>query len=262
MMRSLYTAAAGMIAQQFNLDVIANNLANVNTNGFKGSRAEFQDMLYQVMRSGGAQNGLGANSPVALQVGLGARPVATTTLSSQGPLQQTSNQFDIAVEGDGFFKVLLPDGTFGYTRDGSFQPDSTGRLVTADGYALQPETLVPTDVKAFTIGSDGSVSIQRAGSVSVESSTQILLTKFTNPAGLERVGHNLFKESGASGTATDLPPGTSGVGTVAQYSIENSNVQIVEEMVRMIMAQRAYEINSKAIQSADEMLNTTNQLKR
>lgn len=262
MMRSLYTSAAGMVAQQFNLDVIANNLANVNTNGFKQSRAEFQDMLYQVMRGSGAQNGLGANSPVSLQVGLGSRPVATSTQTGQGPLQQTSNRYDMAIEGEGFFKVQLPDGSFGYTRDGSFKTDSTGRLVTSDGYALQPEILVPTDATSFTVGADGSVSIQQAGTTAISNVGQILVSHFANTAGLERMGHNLFRESSASGTATDVPPGTSGTGTVMQYAVENSNVQIVEEMVRLIMAQRAYEVNSKAIQTADEMLNSTNSLKR
>ena len=262
MMRSLYTSAAGMAAQQFNLDVISNNLANVNTTGFKTSRAEFQDMLYQVMRSGGAQTGQGANRPASMQVGLGSRVIATTSLLDQGPLQQTTNKFDFAIEGDGFFKVQLPDGTYAYTRDGSFKLDATGRLVTSDGYSLQPEVLVPTDVTSFTVGSDGTVSLQQAGDSAIQNVGQVLVSRFPNPAGLARIGHNLFKESPASGTATDVPAGTTGAGTIAQYAIENSNVQIVEEMVHMILAQRAYEVNSKAIQTADDMLGTTNNLKR
>ncbi len=261
-MRSLYTAAAGMAAQQFNLDVIANNLANVNTTGFKQSRAEFQDMVYQLMRSSGTQSGAGINSPSALEVGLGARIVATTSQFEQGALQTSTNKFDMAIQGDGFFKVQLADGTFAYSRDGSFKPDATGRLVTSDGFPIQPEFLVPTDAVSFTIGTEGTVQIQRAGSATVESLGQVLLTKFPNPAGLEAVGRNLYKETAASGTGTDVAPGSQGVGSITQYALENSNVQIVEEMVKMILAQRAYEINSKAIQTADDMLGTTNNIKR
>ncbi|GMV36415.1 MAG: flagellar basal body rod protein FlgG [Fimbriimonadales bacterium] len=262
MMRSLYTAAAGMAAQQFNLDVIANNLANVNTNGFKHSRAEFQDTLYQVLRSQGAQNGQDATRPVALQVGLGSRTVATTTMLEQGPLQQTSNKYDLAIEGDGFFKVLLPDGSEAFTRDGQFKVDATGRIVTSDGYPLQPDILVPSDAISFTVGSDGTVNVQVAGDTTIQNLGQVLLARFPNPAGLQRIGHNLFRVSAASGDAIEGAPGTEGLGSIAQYAIENSNVQIVEEMVRMILAQRAYEVNSKAITTADEMLGLTNNLKR
>ena len=262
MMRSLYTAAAGMSVQQFNLDVIANNLANVNTNGFKQSRAEFQDTLYQVLRSQGAQNGQDATRPVALQVGLGARTVATTMMLDQGPLQQTTNKYDLAIEGEGFFKVLLPDGTEAYTRDGQFKVDATGRLVTSDGYPLQPDILVPTGAVSFTVGSDGTANVQVAGSAAIQNLGQILLARFQNPAGLERIGRNLFRPSAASGDAIEGVAGTDGLGSIAQYTVENSNVQIVEEMVRMILAQRAYEANSKAIVTADEMLSLTNNLKR
>ncbi|MEI6512227.1 MAG: flagellar basal-body rod protein FlgG [bacterium] len=265
MMRALSTAAAGMIAQQLNIDVISNNLANVNTTGFKGSRAEFQDLLYQNLRSPGASVGTGASTPTSVEIGLGSRPVATNTVFNEGALQVTNNPYDMAIGGDGFFKVLMPDGSTSYTRDGAFKIDGQGRLVTSDGYALEPEITVPSDAisDSFTVGKDGSVSIRRPGSSGQEDlGAKITLVRFINPSGLQRIGGNLYQASSASGEAIEADPGTSGLGTIEQKALEMSNVQVVEEMVKLIMAQRAYEVNAKAIQSADDMLGITNNVKK
>lgn len=259
MMRALYTAATGMNAQQLNMDVIANNLANVNTAGFKHSRADFQDLLYQEMRPAGTTVAQGAQSPTGLEVGLGVKPGATETMFQQGTFQETGNKLDVAIEGEGFYKVLLPDGTPGYTRDGSFKRDSQGKMVNSDGFAVQPEITIPADASDVSIGKDGTVSVIRTkGS---EEIGKISLTRFANPAGLEHLGGNNFKATDASGTATDGIAGQEGFGTLAQGTLEMSNVQIVQEMVNMITAQRAYEVNSKAIKTADEMLSTANQLR-
>jgi flagellar basal-body rod protein FlgG len=262
MMRALFTSATGMTAQQFNMDVISNNLANVNTAGFKGSRADFQDLLYQTLRTAGAPIAQGAQSPTGMQVGLGVRSAATETMFTQGQMKTTDNAYDVAIQGSGFFKVLLPDGTTGYTRDGSFKMDSQGKLVNSLGYALQPEIVIPADATGITIGTDGTVSVQRAGAATVTQVGQITIARFINPAGLTSVGGNLFKVTPASGDPQDGTPGQAGYGTLAQGLLEMSNVQIVQQMVDMIVAQRAYEVNSKAIQASDEMLNTVNQLKR
>ncbi len=262
MMRSLYTAATGMQAQQLNMDVIANNLANVNTVGFKKSRADFQDLLYQEMRPAGAAVAQGATSPTGLEVGLGVKPGSTETMFDQGTLQNTGNNLDVAIEGDGFYKVLLPDGTNGYTRDGAFKRDVQGKLVNSDGFAIQPEITVPADATSIAIGKDGSVNITRGGSNTPEQIGKITLTRFSNPAGLLHLGGNNFQETPASGSPTDGTPGQAGFGQLAQGTLEMSNVQIVQEMVNMITAQRAYEVNSKAIQTSDEMLQTANQLRR
>ena len=260
MMRALYTSATGMNAQQLNMDVIANNLANVNTAGFKHSRADFQDLLYQEIRPAGATVAQGAQSPTGLEVGLGVKPGATETMFQQGTFQETGNNLDVAIEGEGFYKVLLPDGTPGYTRDGSFNRDSQGKIVNSDGYALQPEITIPADAASVSIGKDGTVTVDRGKGA--EEVGKIGLTRFANPAGLQHLGGNNFKATDASGNATDGVPGQEGFGTLAQGSLEMSNVQIVQEMVNMITAQRAYEVNSKAIQTADEMLSTANQLRR
>ena len=262
MMRALYTSATGMMAQQLNMDVIANNLANVNTVGFKRSRADFQDLLYQEMRPAGAPLAQGAQSPTGLEVGLGVKPGATETMFDQGTLQNTGNPLDVGIQGDGFYKVLLPDGTNGYTRDGSFKRDSQGKLVNSDGDAIQPEITIPADASQITIGTDGTVSITRGGSNTPESVGKLTLTRFSNPAGLEHLGGNNFRETAASGSPTDGTPGQAGFGSLSQGILEMSNVQIVQEMVNMITAQRAYEVNSKAIQTSDDMLQTANQLKR
>lgn len=261
MMRALYTAATGMNAQQLNMDVIANNLANVNTAGFKHSRADFQDLLYQEMRPAGATVAQGAQSPTGLEVGLGVKPAATETMFQQGTFQETGNNLDVAIEGEGFYKVLLPDGSSGYTRDGSFNRDSQGKLVNSDGYAIQPEITIPSDASAVSIGKDGTVSVTLSGKDPQEIG-KIGLTRFANPAGLQHLGGNNFAETAASGAPTDGVAGQEGFGTLAQGSLEMSNVQIVQEMVNMITAQRAYEVNSKAIQTADDMLSTANQLRR
>ena len=262
MMRALYTSATGMMAQQLNMDVIANNLANVNTVGFKRSRADFQDLLYQEMRPAGAPVAQGAQSPTGIEVGLGVKPGATQTIFEQGTFQNTGNKLDVGIEGEGFYKVLLPDGTNGYTRDGAFKRDSQGKLVNSDGFAIQPEITVPADASDISIGKDGTVSITRGSSNTPENVGKISLTRFSNPAGLEHLGGNNFRETAASGSPTEGTPAQAGFGSLSQGILEMSNVQIVQELVNMITAQRAYEVNSKAIQTSDEMLQSANQLKR
>lgn len=262
MMRALTTAGTGMVAQQMNLDVIANNLANVNSNAFKSQRAEFQDLMYQTYRASGAENGGEATLPAATQVGHGSRFAASTTNFSFGALQSTGNPYDVAINGDGFFKVDMPDGTTAYTRDGSFKIDANGLLVTNDGYAVNPQVTVSTGATAITISPNGTVTAILAGTNEPTTIGNIGIVVFPNPAGLTRVGQNMFRAGGGSGDPIDAVPGEQGSGSLQQRFLEGSNVQIVEEMVRMITAQRAYEINSKAIQSADEMLGILNGLKR
>lgn len=262
MIRALHTAATGMAAQQFNIDVISNNLANVNTNGFKTVRADFEDLIYQTLRSAGASVAGGAQVPTGLQVGLGSRPAATYGIFRPGPIQTTGNPLDLAIEGEGFFKVLLPSGSVAYTRDGGFKIDGQGRLVTSNGYPLEPEVLIPPDAQSILIGRDGTVSVKRGGSDSLEELGNITLARFINPAGLNRIGQNLYTVTPASGEPVEGTPGTQGIGEISSSSLEGSNVQIVDEMVRLIMAQRAYEINSRAIQTADDMLSVAKDLKR
>lgn len=262
MMRSLWTAGSGMQAQQLNMDTISNNLANVNTTGFKKSRVDFQDLLYQTMRSAGASDGQGAQIPTGLQIGLGVRPVATQKIFTPGQFSSTGNSLDLAIEGEGFFQVLMPDGTIAYSRDGSFKRDGDGRIVTSDGYPLEPELIIPEDAEDISIGPDGTVSVKLPNQNESQNIGQIELVRFVNPAGLSSIGRNLLKPTAASGDAITDTPGLSGVGTIAQGILEMSNVQVVEEMVNMIVAQRAYEINSKAIQASDEMLQTANALRR
>ncbi len=251
-----------MIAQQTNLDVIANNLANVNTTGFKNQRAEFQDLIYQTYRASGSTVAGAFSLPQAAQIGLGVRFAATSSSFDQGSMMNTGNPFDMAINGNGFFRVNLPDGTAGFTRDGSFSPDANGLLVSKDGYPLEPQITVPAGTQAVTIATDGTVTGLVPGNEEPTILGNVTLTMFTNPAGLTRMGQNLFKPGGASGEAQDVTPGTSGAGILAQRFLEGSNVQIVEEMVRMITAQRSYEINSKAVMTADDMLGVLNQLKR
>jgi flagellar basal-body rod protein FlgG len=261
-MRALFTSASGMMAQQLNLDVIANNLANVNTTGFKRSTAHFQDLLYQNLKTPGAQSGNGGQIPMGSQVGLGVGGGVTSQLFSQGTVQPTGRDFDLAIEGDGFMKVLLPDGSTAYTRDGALTQDGQGRLVTTDGYPIQPEILIPQDRTSLTIAKDGTVSVTRAGQTNTEQIGKIQLSRFTNPNGLVNSGGNLYKPTPASGDATDGEPGQNGLGMIAHKSIESANVEVVEEMIRMITIQRAYETNSKAVQTADEMLQGANNIKR
>lgn len=262
MMRSLNTAGTGMVAQQYNLDVISNNLANVNTTSFKQQRAEFQDLMYQTFRASGAATSGTATLPGAVQIGLGSRFSASATNFESGPLQATGNPLDMAIVGEGFFSVMRSDGTLAYTRDGAFKTDQAGLIVSNDGYPLQPEITIPAGASAITVAPSGIVSAILQGESQPTELGTIQLTLFPNPAGLTRIGQNLYQEGGASGAPQTAAPGTNGAGQVQSEFVEGSNVQVVEEMVRMILAQRAYEINSKAIQTADEMLSTLNSLKR
>lgn len=262
MIRSLWSAATGMAAQQLNMDIISNNLANVNTPGFKKTRVDFQDLLYQTFRSAGSTEAQGAEVPTGIQVGLGTRPAATTKIFSQGDFQQTQNPLDLVIEGDGFFQVLLPDGRTAYTRDGTFKLDSQGRLVTSDGFALDPEITIPAEATGISIGSDGTVTVAMPGQTAPQELGQITIAKFLNPAGLENTGRNLLLPTKASGDPVIDTPGVNGLGRLASGFVEMSNVKVVEEMVNMIVAQRAYEVNSKAIQTADEMLGIANNLRR
>lgn len=262
MMRALWTAGSGMQAQQSNIDVISNNIANVNTTGFKKQRAEFQDLMYQTMRQAGSTTGADTQLPTGIQMGHGVRMSATNTVHTQGSYQNTGNALDLAIEGDGFFQITMPDGTIGYSRDGSFKRDSDGRIVTADGYPIEPQITIPANTTEITISADGRVSATIPGQTQTEEIGQIELARFVNPAGLSRMGKNLYKETEASGAPTTNAAGTDGAGTLVQQFLEMSNVQIVDEMVNMIVAQRAYETNSKAITTSDSMLEIANGLKR
>jgi flagellar basal-body rod protein FlgG len=262
MIRALYTSSSGMQAQQLNLDAIANNLSNVNTAGFKRSRVDFQDLLYRTFRAPGTVSAQGTTIPTGIQVGHGARPVATQMIFSQGDFQQTENPLDLVIEGPGFFQIQRPDGTTAYTRSGAFKKDSTGRIVTSDGFFFQPSITIPTDATSVTVGADGTVSVTQPGQTTAQQVGAIQLARFVNPAGLVSIGRSLFVPSQASGDAIVANPGTDGMGTLAQGYLEMSNVKVVEEMVAMITSQRAYEANSKAIQTADEMLAITNNLRR
>ncbi|WP_018250355.1 flagellar basal-body rod protein FlgG [Orenia marismortui] len=262
MIRSLWSAATGMRAQQLNMDVISNNLANVNTTGFKKSRVSFQDLMYQTLKSAGAPNNQGSQIPTGIEVGLGVRPAATQKLFGGSSLKSTENPLDMAIEGNGFFQVLLPDGTSGYTRDGSFKLDSSGQLVTSDGYLLQPPITIPANASDITINQEGSVYYKEPGNDDFQEAGQIELTAFANPAGLESIGQNIFRSTAASGQPMYGLPAQNGYGSIAQSYLETSNVKVVEEMVDMITSQRAYEINSKAIKASDEMLQQANSLLR
>ena len=260
MIRALYSSAAGMQSQQMNLDVIANNLANVNTTGFKKSKIEFQDLLYQTTRSAGADQGGGNQLPTGLQIGHGSRPVATAKIFTNGELTQTGERLDLAIQGDGFFEVQMPDGSRGYTRDGALKTASDGRITTSDGAVLQGGFQpVPAGTNAITISPTGEVTTTGA---SGSQSFRVQLVRFANPSGLESMGRNLYRETNASGTAELGSPGENGFGELAQGYLEMSNVKVVEEMVNMIVAQRAYEINSKAVQASDEMMQISNNLRR
>ena len=260
MIRSLWIARTGMDAHQTQLDVITNNLANVRTNGFKRARAVFEDLLYQTMRQPGALNTQQNTIPAGLQIGTGVRPVATQRIQTQGNLQQTSNSLDVAVQGEGFFQIQMPDGTLAYTRDGSFQKDAQGVMVTSSGFPVQPQVTIPPDTVSLTIGRDGVVSALQAGQAAPTQIGQLQLATFVNTGGLQSVGENLYVETASSGTPTPNTPGTNGAGLLNQGFVETSNVNVVEELVQMIQTQRAYEINSRAIQTSDEMLARLTQL--
>jgi len=260
MIRSLWISKTGLDAQQTQMDVISNNLANVSTSGFKRSRAVFEDLLYQTLRQPGTSTSQQTQSPSGLQIGTGARPVATERIFTQGNLQQTGNDKDIAIQGPGFFQVQMPDGTTAYTRDGSFQIDNQGQLVTSSGFAVQPAITIPAEATGFSVGRDGTVSVKLAGSSASTQIGTIQLATFINPAGLEAKGENLYAETGASGTPNAVTPGTNGSGLLNQGYVETSNVNVVEELVNMIQTQRAYEINSKAITTSDQMLQRLSQL--
>ncbi|HHW13017.1 MAG TPA: flagellar basal-body rod protein FlgG [Firmicutes bacterium] len=262
MIRALWTASSGMIAQQTNIDIISNNLANVNTVGYKKSRAQFQDLLYQTIRAAGSTTAQGSMNPTGLQVGHGVRLISTSKSYEQGDVMQTGNALDLMIEGDGFFQLLLPDGTIGYTRDGNFKIDGEGRIVNNDGYILQPELWIPENATDVIVGSDGTVSVILAGEEMPQEIGQIELARFLNPEGLINIGRNIVRPSLASGEIQYGTAGMEGFGTIAQGYLEMSNVKVVEEMVNLIVAQRAYEVNSKAIQAADEMLQTANNLRR
>ena len=260
MIRSLWTSKTGLEGQQFNVDVISNNLANVSTNGFKRQRAVFEDLLYQVVRQPGAQSSQLNQVPSGLQLGTGVRPVATARVFTNGNLQQTGNQFDVAINGQGFFQVLLPDGTLAYTRDGSFQLDNQGNVVTSSGYVVQPGITIPANTVSVTIAADGTVSAVVAGSQIATQIGTIQLASFINPGGLQARGENLYMETASSGAPQVNQPTTNGMGSLNQFSVETSNVSVTEELVNLITAQRAFEINSRSIQSSDQMLQKLTQL--
>jgi len=254
MIRSLWISKTGLEAQQIQMDVIANNLANVSTTGFKRSRAVFEDLLYQTIRQPGAQSSQQTQIPSGLQIGTGVRPTASQRNQTQGNLQQTSNQFDIAIQGEGFFQVLMPDGTIAFTRSGSFQTDSQGQLVTASGFVVQPAITIPVNSTNVTIARDGTVSVTQAGVAAAVQIGSMQLAVFINPVGLQSQGESLYLETASSGPPNTTVPGTNGAGLLNQGYVETSNVNVVEELVNMIQTQRAYEINSKAIAVSDQML--------
>jgi flagellar basal-body rod protein FlgG len=262
MIRSLYTAATGMEAQQLNLDITANNLANVNTTGFKKSRVDFQDLLYQTIRAAGGTQAQGVQVPTGIQVGLGTRVGATQKIFTTGDMVQTGNPLDVAIEGNGFFQVRLPSGDIAYSRDGAFKKDAEGKLVTSDGYAIEPAVTIPAGAQDVTIGEDGSVTAMVQGQTEPQPCGNIELVAFLNPAGLMSQGRSLYTSTVASGEPVTGTPGQDGLGKLSSGYVEMANVKVVEEMVNLITAQRAYEVNSKSIQTADEMLNIANNLRR
>ncbi|MEI7611324.1 MAG: flagellar basal-body rod protein FlgG [Betaproteobacteria bacterium] len=260
MIRSLWIARTGLDAQQTSLDVIANNLANTSTNGFKRARPVFEDLLYQTLRQPGAQSSQSTQIPSGLQLGTGVRPVSTARIHTQGSLQQTGNDLDVAINGAGFLQVLLPDGTTAYTRDGSFQKDNQGQLVTSSGYPVQPSVTIPSNALTVTISNDGVVSITQPGSSATTQVGTLQVATFINVGGLQSMGENLFMETASSGTPTPSTPGTNGAGVLNQRYVETSNVNVAEELVSMIQTQRAYEMNSKVVSTSDAMLGRLTQL--
>ncbi len=256
-MRSLWTSTTGMSAQNLNMDVIANNLANVSTSGFKKGRADFQDLLYQIMKVPGSPTSADTRSPTGIQVGLGVKPAAVTKVFTEGDIVQTENPLDVAIEGAGFFQVALPDGNTAYTRAGNLKLDGEGRLTTSDGYVIQPEIVIPEDAREITISEAGVVSAILGDDTTSTELGNLDLADFVNEAGLTAIGKNLFRETESSGAAAIGTPGTEGYGRLLQGYVENSNVNLVEEMAHMITTQRAFEINSKVVTTSDEMIQTT-----
>ena len=256
-MRSLWTSTTGMSAQNLNMDVIANNLANVSTTGFKKSRADFQDLLYQIMKVPGSPTSADTRSPTGIQVGLGVKPAAVTKVFTEGDIVQTENPLDVAIEGSGFFQVELPDGNTAFTRAGNLKLDGDGRLTTSDGFPIQPEIVIPEDAREITISQTGLVSALVGDDTTSTELGNIDLADFVNEAGLIAIGRNLFRETDASGAAALGTPGSDGYGTLLQGYVENSNVNLVEEMAHMITTQRAFEINSNVVSTSDEMMQTT-----
>ncbi len=261
MMRALYTAAAGMAAQQFNIDTISNNIANVNTAGFRANQARFQDLIYQQLRAAGTPVG-SSQVPVAQEVGLGVKVGSSAKIFTQGTIAQTNNPLDVAIEGDGFFQVTKPDGSTAYTRDGSFSQNASGSVVTSDGYFLSPQITIPAGALQVGVNPDGSVTAVLPGATAPSTLGQIQLARFTNNAGLAPTGQNLFTQTGASGTPVVSQPGINGAGALQGGYIEASNVSVVDQMVAMITAQRAFEANSKAVTTAEQMLSTAVQTKQ
>jgi flagellar basal-body rod protein FlgG len=262
MIRSLYTAATGMMAQQMQIDTTSNNISNVNTIGYKKQRAEFADLMYQTMEYAGTSTSTTTSSPTGIEVGLGVRPTAIAKEFTQGNFKETGNDLNMAITGNGFFQIELPDGTTAYTRNGSFKLDSEGNVVNSDGYRLLPEITIPEDATDISVGTDGTVSVLQAGSTQTNEIGQIEIANFINPAGLHSLGDNNFINTSASGDPIVGTAGLNGLGQIKQGFVEMSNVQLVEEMTDLITGQRAYEANSKAIVTSDEMLQTVNGLKR
>jgi flagellar basal-body rod protein FlgG len=260
MINSLWISKTGMEAQQMQLDVISHNLANVSTTGYKRGHAVFEDLMYQNLRQVGANTTAESQLPTGLHLGLGVRTVATSRAFSQGTIQQTTNQLDVAIQGNGFFQITMPDGTTQYTRDGSFQVDNQGRLVTSNGLPVANGVTIPANAKNITIANDGTVTASIPGQTAPQSIGTIALASFINPAGLEPQGQNLFAESPASGQPQTGTPGSNGLGVISQGFLESSNVNVVQELITMIQTQRAYEMNSKAIQTSDQMLQKLGQL--
>ena len=260
MIRSLWIARTGLDAQQTSLDVIANNLANVSTNGFKRARPVFEDLLYQTLRQPGAQSSQSTQIPSGLQLGTGVQPISTARIHTQGSLQQTGNDLDVAINGAGFLQILLPDGTTAYTRDGSLQKDNQGQLVTSNGYPVQPNITIPADALTVTISNDGVVSVTQPGSAAVTQVGSLQLATFITVGGLQSIGENLFLETASSGAPTPSTPGSNGAGVLNQRYVETSNVNVAEELVSMIQTQRAYELNSKVVSTSDQMLARLTQL--
>jgi flagellar basal-body rod protein FlgG len=263
MIRALYSAASGMTAQQLNVDNIANNLANANTAGYKARRAQFQDLLYQTIVQPGVNAGQQTTVPAGLQLGLGTRASSNEIILTQGTFNQTGNPLDVAIQGNGFFQVLLPTGTLAYTRDGSFQMDKTGVIVDSSGNPLQPQITLPPTAQSVTIAPDGTVSYITPGQTNAQQAGQFQLAEFQNPAGMNSIGQNLYQPTDASGDPVVAAPGsTQGLGTLMQGYTEQSNVSIVDEFINLIVAQRAYEANSKVVKAADEMYQQVNNLKQ